>query len=118
MIYINTSRSSFCLLQGIKWVKQRYAENLITVRLGSKGYLDRIEHAVMSGDVVLIENIEESIDPVLDPLLGRNLIKKGRYIKMGDKEVEYNKAFKLILQTKVSYVLISNGRTTSVNAKY
>lgn len=83
-------------------MKNRYAENLVVVRMGQKGYLDRIEHAVMSGDVVLIENIEESIDPILDPLLGRNLIKKGRYIKMGDKEVEYNKAFKLILQTKVS----------------
>lgn len=93
----------FVVFQGIKWVKTRYAESLIVVRLGQKGYLDRIEHAVMSGDVVLIENIEESIDPVLDPLLGRNLIKKGRYIKMGDKEVEYNKAFKLILQTKVSF---------------
>ena len=76
-----------------------------TVRLGQKGYLDKIEHAVMSGDVVLIENIEESIDPILDPLLGRNLIKKGRYIKMGDKEVEYNKDFKLILQTKVNLFL-------------
>lgn len=71
------------------------------VRLGQKGYLDKIEMAVSSGDVVLIENIEENIDPVLEPLLGRNLIKKGRYVKMGDKEVEYNKAFKLILQTKV-----------------
>ena len=74
---------------------------MIVVRLGQKGYLDRIENAVIAGDVVLIENMEESIDPVLDPLLGRNLIKKGRYIKMGDKEVEYNKAFRLILQTKV-----------------
>lgn len=105
-------------LQGIKWVKTRYAENLITVRLGSKGYLDRIEHAVMSGDVVLIENIEESIDPVLDPLLGRNLIKKGRYIKMGDKEVEYNKAFKLILQTKLAnphYKPEMQAQTTLIN---
>ena len=70
--------------------------------MGQKGYLDRIEHAIIAGDVVLIENIEESTDPILDPLLGRNLIKKGRYIKMGDKEVEYNKAFRLIMQTKVS----------------
>lgn len=99
--------SNVCL-QGIKWVKKRYAENLIVVRLGQKGYLDRIEHAIMSGDVVLIENIEESIDPILDPLLGRNLIKKGRYIKMGDKEVEYNKAFKLILQTKVTLTSLTN----------
>lgn len=83
-------------------MKNRYGDGLIVVRLGQKGYLDRIEHAIMAGDVVLLENIEESIDPILDPLLGRNLIKKGRYIKMGDKEVEYNKAFRLILQTKVS----------------
>ena len=28
------------------------------------------------------------VDPVLDPLLGRLTIKKGKYIKIGDKEVE------------------------------
>lgn len=40
-----------------------------------------IENAVSSGDTVLIENVEESVDPVLEPLLGRNTIKKGRYEK-------------------------------------
>ena len=55
--------------------------------MGQKSYLDTIERAVSNGDVVLIENLEESIDPVLDPLLGRNTIKKGRAIKLGDKEV-------------------------------
>ena len=53
-------------------------------------YLDSIEMAVANGDCLLMENIEESIDPVLDNLLGRLTIKKGRYIKIGDKEVEYN----------------------------
>lgn len=37
-----------------------------------------IEGAVVSGDTVLIENMEETVDPVLDPLLGRHTIKKGR----------------------------------------
>lgn len=41
-------------------------------------YVDVIEHAVVSGDTVLIENLEETIDPVLDHLLGRHTIKKGR----------------------------------------
>lgn len=41
-------------------------------------YLDTIENAVSSGEVVLIENVQESVDPVLEPLLGRNTIKKGR----------------------------------------
>jgi len=54
------------------------------------------------GETVLIENIEESVDPVLDPIVGRNTIKKGRAVKMGDKEVEYNSSFRLILHTKLA----------------
>lgn len=41
-------------------------------------YLDIIEQAISEGDILLIENIGETVDPVLDPLLGRNTIKKGR----------------------------------------
>lgn len=41
-------------------------------------YLDIIEQAISEGDTLLIENIGETVDPVLDPLLGRNTIKKGR----------------------------------------
>ncbi len=51
-----------------------------------------------SGDILLLENIMENVDPVLDPLLGRLTIKKGRYIKIGDKEMEFHPKFKLILQ--------------------
>lgn len=40
--------------------------------------VDVIEQAVVAGDTVLIENLEETVDPVLDPLLGRHTIKKGR----------------------------------------
>jgi dynein heavy chain len=35
----------------------------------------------------LIENLDEDIEPVLDPLLGRVLIKKGKAIRLGDKEI-------------------------------
>uniref|UniRef100_A0ACB8EJH4 Dynein heavy chain 9, axonemal n=1 Tax=Sphaerodactylus townsendi TaxID=933632 RepID=A0ACB8EJH4_9SAUR len=65
-------------------------------------YLDMIEQALAAGEVVLIENLEESVDPVLGPLLGRETIKKGRYIKIGDKECEYNPNFHLILHTKLA----------------
>lgn len=66
-------------MQGVKWIKQKYGDVLVVIRLGSKGYLDTIEKALNQGETVLVENIGESVDPVLDPLLGRNLIKKGRY---------------------------------------
>ena len=43
-------------------------------------YLDAIERAVANGDCVLIENMGENMDPVLDALVGRNTIKKGRCV--------------------------------------
>ncbi|XP_066468990.1 dynein axonemal heavy chain 9 [Tiliqua scincoides] len=89
-------------LQGIKWIKNKYGEELRVTRIGQKGYLDMIEQALAAGEVVLIENLEESVDPVLGPLLGRETIKKGRYIKIGDKECEYNPSFRLILHTKLA----------------
>ena len=90
-------------LQGIKWIKSRYeSKGLKVVRLGQRGYMDVIELAVSNGDVVLIENLGETTDPVLDPLLGRNTIKKGKFIKIGDKEVDYHPNFRLILHTKLA----------------
>lgn len=65
-------------LQGVKWIKQKYGDELKVIRLGQRGYLDIIEEALAKGQTVLIENIGENLDPVLDPLLGRNLIKKGK----------------------------------------
>lgn len=41
-------------------------------------FLNAIETALAFGDVILIENLEETVDPVLDPLLGRNTIRKGK----------------------------------------
>lgn len=67
-------------MQGIKWIKQKYLEALQVIRLGQKGFMETIEKCITIGATVLFENIGESIDPVLDPLLGRNLIKKGQYV--------------------------------------
>ena len=53
---------------------------LISLLMIFCSYLDQIENAVSNGDCVLIENIGESLDPVLDPIIGRNTIKKGRYV--------------------------------------
>ncbi|KAK2522526.1 hypothetical protein Q9233_010523 [Columba guinea] len=89
-------------LQGIKWMKTKYGEDLQVIRIGQKGYLDTTERALAAGELVLIENLEESMDPVLGPLLGRETIKKGRYIKIGDKECDFNPAFRLILHTKLA----------------
>lgn len=105
-------------LQGVKWIKQKYGDDLKVIRLGSKGYLDTIEKALNKGHIVLIENIGEHLDPVLNPLIGRILIKKGKAIKIGDKEVEYNSDFRLLLHTKMAnphYQPEMQAQTTLIN---
>lgn len=47
-------------LQGLKWIKNQFKSSLIVVRLGQKNYLEKIEQAITRGNIVLIENIEES----------------------------------------------------------
>ncbi|CAL8367474.1 unnamed protein product [Boreogadus saida] len=105
-------------LQGIKWIKSRYGNSLKVVSLGQKGYVDVIEQAVVTGETVLIENLEETIDPVIDPLLGRHTIKKGSCIKVGDKECFFHPSFKLILHTKLAnphYKPEIQAQTTLIN---
>jgi dynein heavy chain len=105
-------------LQGIKWIKNRYLESLVVIRLGERNYLDIIEQCVAQGKHLLIENLDEDIEPVLDPLLGRTLIKKGKAIKIGDKEIEYSPHFKLFLHTKLAnphYKPELQAQTTLIN---
>ena len=105
-------------LQGIKWIKNKFGKNLTVIRLGQKGYLDTVEKCVLEGSYLLIENLPEDIDAVLDPLLGRQLIKKGTAIKLGEKEVEYNSSFQLYLHSKMAnphYKPELQAQTTLIN---
>ncbi|XP_061632559.1 dynein axonemal heavy chain 11 isoform X3 [Phyllopteryx taeniolatus] len=88
--------------QGIKWIRSHQGSKLRVVQQGQKGYLNVIEEALACGETVLIENVLEKFDPVLQPLLGKNTIKRGRYIQIGGKECEYNSDFRLILHTKLA----------------
>ncbi|CAD7085079.1 unnamed protein product [Hermetia illucens] len=104
-ILTNSSRWALMVdpqLQGMKWIKRKYGDDLVILRLTQKGYLDTLEASMARGDTVLIEYIEESIDPILEPLLSRTLIKRGLFIKIGDKEMDYSSNFKLILHTKLA----------------
>lgn len=71
-----------------------------------------------NGDTVLLEQIEETVDTVLEPLLSRALIKRGRFIRLGDKELDFNANFRLILHTKLAnphYKPEMQAQTTLIN---
>ena len=60
--------------------------------------------SIRQGQPLLIEEIEETIDPTLAPVLGRQtIVQAGRtLIKLGDSIIEYDLNFKLYMTTKLS----------------
>jgi dynein heavy chain len=92
-------------LQGVKWVKSREAAaGLVILQQGQPKYVDRVLAAIEHGTPLLLESLPAELDAVLDPVLGKATVKRGRalVIKVGDAEVEYSPNFRLYLQTKLS----------------
>jgi len=108
-------------LQGVKWIVNREEQNgLKIIQLSQNKYLDAVQNCIENGIPLLIENLPEDIDAVLDPVIGKQTIKRGRatLIKVGEKEVEYDPNFRLFLQTKLSnphYKPEINAQATIVN---
>jgi len=77
---------------------------MVTIQLSQRGWLKRVEMAVSNGNILMIESIGEDIDAILDPLLSRQFVKKGKglTVKLGSEDVELSPAFQLYLQTKLS----------------
>ena len=130
-------------LQGIKWIKKKHVsqvkavkpeempeeeweqppptiKEMAVVQLTQPRYLNVVELAIQNGDAMMIENIGNEVDAVLEPVLGRAVIKRGRamVIKLGDKEVEWDPKFQLYFQTKLSnphYQPQTCAQTTLIN---
>ena len=65
--------------------------------------MKKVEMAVGNGQVLMIDSIGQEIDAVLDPLLSRQFVRKGKslIVKLGSEDVEVVPGFKLYLQTKL-----------------
>lgn len=98
-------------LQGIRWLKKHETikteaagRNLHILRPKEKQWMSKIVNAIQAGDCVILENVGESIDASLDPVLSKAVYRKGKslFIKIGEDDVEYDENFRLYLQTKLS----------------
>ncbi len=92
-------------LQGITWLREKEKNNDLQVtRLSNNKMIKTMEFALEAGQSVLIENMENSIDAVIQPVYSRAIIKKGKtkYIRLGDKEFTLHPNFKLLMHTKLS----------------
>eukprot|EP00760_Papus_ankaliazontas_P005952 PhM_4_TR1281/c1_g1_i2/m.7199/K10408/DNAH; dynein heavy chain, axonemal len=105
---IATRSKRWCLMidpqgQANAWIKNMERENnLRVVKLSESNYIRNIEHAIRVGFPVLIENVEETLDASLDPLLNQQMYHhQGRTFIRLEQEIEYDKNFKLFITTKL-----------------
>jgi len=65
-------------LQGIKWIKGKEGAEMMNIALTQDKWMKRVEQALQTGMVLMIESIGENIDSMLDPLLSKQFVKKGK----------------------------------------
>ena len=79
-------------------------QELVVMQLTMKNWARVLSNCIQNGDVVIIENVGETLDATLDPVLARAVYKKGRnmYLRFGGEEIAFDPMFKLYLTTKLS----------------
>jgi len=91
--------------QGLSWIKTREEINQLRIStLTDKRFRNALEDSMAFGQPLLLENVAEEIDPILDPVLDKQVQKAGRGLKivLADKECEYSEAFSLFLCSKMA----------------
>uniref|UniRef100_A0A8C1Q525 Dynein, axonemal, heavy chain 2 n=1 Tax=Cyprinus carpio TaxID=7962 RepID=A0A8C1Q525_CYPCA len=107
--------------QALKWIKNMESKRgLKVIDLQMPDFLRILENAVQFGSPVLLQNVQDELDPSLAPILNKSLTKVGgRFLlKLGDKEVEYSPEFRFYMTTKLSnphYTPEISSKTTIVN---
>jgi dynein heavy chain len=111
-------------MQANTWVKTMEREidekKVIVLDPQSDKLMNTIEMAIAMGNIIILQNMDEDIDPSIEPILNKSLKKvAGRYmIYLGEKEVLYNMNFRFYMTTKMSnphYKAETSTRVTLVN---
>ncbi|CAF4573133.1 unnamed protein product [Rotaria sp. Silwood1] len=91
--------------QANRWIKNKEKENALKVIKMTDGHFLRIlENCVRIGMPLLLEDVGETLDPALEPiLLKQTFMSGGRLlIRLGDSDIEYDSNFKFYMTTKLS----------------
>lgn len=95
-------------LQGKKWIygkeqSRKDGATMVVISLSQDKWQLTVQHALTNGLTLMIHQVGENIDPLLDPLLSRQFVKKGKNycVKIGAEDVEMMNGFSLYLQTNL-----------------
>eukprot|EP01084_Bolivina_argentea_P281903 482434_1 len=91
--------------QGNRWIKNMEKDNELTlIKLSDHMFGRTLENCIQFGKPLLIENVGETLDPILEPLLLKQIIVSGnrKMIQLGEQTVDYDDNFRLYITTKLS----------------
>eukprot|EP00927_Polykrikos_kofoidii_P016936 TRINITY_DN17697_c0_g2_i1.p1 TRINITY_DN17697_c0_g2~~TRINITY_DN17697_c0_g2_i1.p1 ORF type:complete len:2183 (+),score=502.38 TRINITY_DN17697_c0_g2_i1:396-6551(+) len=91
--------------QANRWVRSMgKARNIIITKLSDTSYLRKLESAIRNGNALLIENVEEVLDPALEPVLVKAIFKRGpqSYLRLGTEDIPYDDGFGFFITTKMA----------------
>jgi len=106
--------------QAISFLLNKHRDEKIqTTSFLDKAFTKTLAGAVRFGTTLLVENVEK-IDPILNPILNKELQRTGgrTLVRIGTEEVDYSPQFKIILSTKNPAVQLTPdlcSRVTLVN---
>ncbi|OHS93276.1 hypothetical protein TRFO_11887 [Tritrichomonas foetus] len=89
-------------LSGTKWLRSVEGEKLVMLRFDQTDFLQRLKGCVSFGLPVLIENVGLKLDPLIDPILSREIMNVDgqKKISLGGEYIAYNDNFHLYISTK------------------
>ncbi|KAL7841172.1 hypothetical protein SRHO_G00248630 [Serrasalmus rhombeus] len=91
--------------QANRWIRTKETKNgLKVIKLTDAGFLRTLENAIRLGMPVLLEELKETLDPALEPvLLKQTFVSGGRtLIRLGDSDIDYDKNFRFYMTTKMA----------------
>lgn len=90
--------------QANNWIKKMCGDALVIADFKDNNYIRKIESGIMLGKQVLLQDVEQELDPMLDNVLNKSLIWIGKraVVKLGGNDIEYHKNFKLYITTRMS----------------
>lgn len=93
-------------MQCIKWLKGINVQKSI-IQYKQKEWERIIGESIENGIMLIIEDVDQELSPILTPLLGKETFKKDKsskqsFIKIGSNEYIFNPNFKVYFMTKIS----------------
>jgi dynein heavy chain, axonemal len=93
-------------MQANRWIKNFYRNaGIKSYKISDRNLFNRLKDCIMSGYPCLVENVEQSLDSSLEPILQKQLFKQGAvyYLAMGsEKPIQYMSTFKLFMTSKLA----------------